>query len=393
MRTKLFNLLDSRANEMVEIRRYLHENPEVSFKEEKTAAYIQNFYKGKDVRMDTNVGGGYGILITINEGKSENVLALRADFDALPIFEETGLDFASKNEGVMHACGHDAHTAYLMVLADCLIEMKDDIPGTIKIIHQHAEELPPGGAIDFLNSGLIDDVSRIYGIHVVPYAQPGVVAYRAGQTMAGSGVYKLRITGRGGHGSAPHLAKDAIVAGSEFVVAAQTVVSRKVPPTEMGVVSVGHFDGVGKANIIKEVVELEATVRFYNQKIETLIVSELDRIAKGLALMFDVEVETDYVHGYAPLVNDPAVTEEVVSVLEKHKGEYISNLIQIPAQTASEDFATYLEKIPGVFLFVASTPKDAKVPYFNHNPKFDVNEDALMVSAKTIGELALAYFE
>lgn len=393
MRTKLFALLEARHDEMVAIRRHLHQHPEVSFEEKETATYIENYYKGKPIRIDTQVGGGYGLLVTINEGKSDQVLALRADFDALPIHEATGLDFASEVDGKMHACGHDAHTAYLMVLADCLIELKDEIPGTIKIIHQHAEEVPPGGAKDFVNSGLLDDVTRIYGIHVAPIAEPGVLVYRSGLTMAGSGVFSLKITGKGGHGSSPHNSNDAIVAGAEFVVAAQTVVSRRVPPTEMAVVSVGHFDGVGQANVIKEQVELEATVRFFNKEIEQLVSKELLRIARGLGEMFAVEVEADYTPGYPPLVNDAAVTEEARRVLESHKGEYLFAIAESPVQTGPEDFASYLEKIPGSFFYVSSTPKGVSEPYFNHNPKFDVNEDALMVSAKAMADLTLDFFK
>lgn len=145
MRNKLMEMLEARKDEMIEIRRHLHQYPELSFQEEKTAQYIADFYKGKDVEIDTNVGNGYGIIVTITGGKPGNIIGLRADFDALPITEEADVPFKSKNEGVMHACGHDAHTAYLMVLADCLIQLKDELHGTVKIIHQHAEEVPPGG--------------------------------------------------------------------------------------------------------------------------------------------------------------------------------------------------------------------------------------------------------
>src|SRR3954463_8299528 len=180
MKNQLMELLESRKDEIIEIRRYLHENPELSFKEEKTAQYIIDFYMDKDVEIQTNVGNGYGIIVTIKGGKPGKTIGLRADFDALPIFEETDVPFKSKNPGVMHACGHDGHTAYLLVLADCLIQLKDEIPGTIKIIHQPAEEVPPGGAIGIIESGLLDDLDHIFGIHLLPMDPAGVVGYHAG---------------------------------------------------------------------------------------------------------------------------------------------------------------------------------------------------------------------
>ena len=214
MKKQLIEMLEARKDEMIEIRRYLHENPELSFQEEKTAQYIIDFYKGKDVEIHTNVGNGYGIVVTIKGEKPGKTIALRADFDALPIQEETGLPFQSKNEGVMHACGHDGHTAYLLVLADCLIQLKDELPGTVKIIHQHAEEVPPGGAKSIVESGLLDDVDNIFGVHLLPMDPAGHVGYHSGYSMAGRSFLKLGIQGVGGHGSSPHKANDAIVAGS-----------------------------------------------------------------------------------------------------------------------------------------------------------------------------------
>lgn len=383
-------MLEARKDEMVAIRRHLHQHPEVSFQEEKTAEYIKDFYKGKPVTIESEIGS-YGILVTINEGKSDEVLALRADFDALPILEETGLDFASNTDGVMHACGHDAHTAYLLVLADCLIELRDEIPGVIKIIHQHAEEVPPGGARDFISEGKLSDVKRIYGVHVFPFAEPGTVLYRSGLTMAGNGIFKLKITGRGGHGSAPHLSNDAILAGAHFVVAAQSIVSRRVDPSEMAVVSIGHFDGVGQANVIKDSVSLEASIRFFDKSVEALITQELMRIAKGIGEMFGVEIEAEYVQGYPPLVNDDEVVKDALIALEK--ADYISSLEETAIQTSSEDFASYLEVVPGAFFFVSSSPYGVENPYYNHNPKFDVNEDALMICAKTMADLVIDFFK
>src|SRR5699024_6200915 len=163
MKNQLMKMLEDREGEMIEIRRHLHRNPELSFQEQYTAQYIADFYKDKDVHIQTEVGNGHGIIVTIEGGKPGKTVGLRADFDALPIIEETGLSFQSENEGVMHACGHDGHTAYMLVLADCLISIKDYIAGRIKIIHQHAEETPPGGAKSIVESGVLDDLDVIFG--------------------------------------------------------------------------------------------------------------------------------------------------------------------------------------------------------------------------------------
>src|SRR5699024_11054313 len=252
----------NRKDEMIKIRRYLHENPEISFKDEKTAQYIANFYNGKDVKVETNVGNGYGIIVTIEGEKSGKTIGLRADFDALPILEETDVPFKSKNEGVMHACGHDAHTAYLLVLADCFIQLKEELNGTIKIIHQHAEEVPPGGAKSIMESGHLDDVDAIFGIHILPMDPAGVVGYRSGYAFNGRSYFKLKIQGTGGHGSSPHSANDSIVAGAHFVTAAQTIVSRRLNPMDTGVVTIGSFDGKGTFNVIKDSVEIEGDIRY-----------------------------------------------------------------------------------------------------------------------------------
>ena len=177
LRSLLFKKLEQKEHDMIKHYRYLHQYPEPSFFEEKTAQYIEMFYKDKEVKIHNRIGGNYGLIVEINGGKPGRTIALRADFDALNIDEETGLAFSSKHKGWMHACGHDAHTAYLMVLAESLIELKDSLPGKVVIIHQHAEELAPGGAIDMLESGLLDTVDEIYGIHLFPDFTPEVISY------------------------------------------------------------------------------------------------------------------------------------------------------------------------------------------------------------------------
>ena len=393
MKEKLMDMLDERKDEMIQIRRFLHEHPELSFKEEKTAQYIADFYKGKDVDVQTNVGNGYGIIVTIVGGKPGKTIGLRADFDALPIVEETPVPFKSKNEGVMHACGHDGHTAYLLVLADCLIQLKSELSGTIKIIHQHAEEVPPGGAKSIVESGLLDDLDEVYGIHLLPIAPAGMVGYNKGYAFNGRAYMKLKIQGRGGHGSSPHLANDAIVAGAHFVTAVQTIISRRLSPFDIGVITIGSFDGAGTFNVIKDSVELEGDIRYMTVETKETIEREVKRLVKGLEAEFDVSCELTYTPDYPPLYNNPELTEKVAEALKNANVKEITEVKEVPPMAPSEDFAYYAEKFPACFFYIACTPKGVEKPYFNHHPKFDIDEDALLVAAKAVGQVVCSMQE
>lgn len=393
MKDKLMELLESRKEEMIEIRRHLHENPELSFQEEKTAQYIVNFYKGKDVEVETNVGNGYGIIVTIQGEQKGKTVGVRADFDALPITEEADVPYKSKNEGVMHACGHDAHTAYLLVLADCLIELKAELKGTVKIIHQHAEEVPPGGAKSIVQSGLLDDLDAIFGIHILPLAEAGTVGYRSGYAFNGRTYFKLVVKGRGGHGSSPDKANDAIVAGSYFVTAVQTIISRRVNPMAAGVVTIGSFDGKGSFNVIKDSIEIEGDIRYSDEDVQKVIEEEFHRIVKGIEEMFGVSCELTYTPDYPPLYNDPELTGFVAETLQAADDPAITSVEEFPKMAPSDDFAYYLQKIPGSYFFIGCTPKGEEKPYFNHHPKFVIDENAILVAAKAVGHVACSYSE
>jgi len=330
MKEKLMKMLESRNDEMIRIRRYLHENPELSFEEEKTANYIADFYKDKDVEIETNIGNGYRIIVTIKGGKEGKTIGLRADFDALPITEEANVPFKSKNDGVMHACGHDAHTAYLLVLADCLIQLKDEIKGTVKIIHQHAEEVPPGGAKSIMETGKLDELEAIFGVHLLPLAPAGTVGYHSGYSFNGRTYFKLVIKGKGGHGSSPDKANDSIVAGSYFVTAVQTIISRRVTPMKSGVVTIGSFDGKGTFNVIKDSIVIEGDIRYSDDEVQNVIEQEFHRIVKGIEELFGVACEITYTPDYPPQYNDPELTEFIADVLKNSNEKEIKKVEEFP---------------------------------------------------------------
>nr|WP_263314059.1 amidohydrolase [Mammaliicoccus sp. Marseille-Q6498] len=393
LKEKLFNLIEQKEDQMIEIRRHLHQHPELSFEETQTADYIQSFYKDKDVKVSKPLDGEHAIIVEITGGKKGRTIGLRADFDALPIIEETDVPFKSENEGVMHACGHDVHTAYLMGLADSLIELKEELPGTIKIIHQHAEEKPPGGAKSIVESGVLDDLDEVYGIHIVPVAGPEFIGYNKGPSFSGSSTFKLTINGLGGHAASPHKTHDALVAGTNFVNAIQTVVSRRIDPLDMGVVTIGAFEAPGGYNIIQDSVTIKGTARYLNPELEETMYQEIKKIADSVAIGFDVECDLDYNYGYPVLYNHPEQTEKVAEILSESKGDYFEQLVEIPQVTGSEDFAYYLQKFPGSFYIVGSKPEGMTEPYMNHHPKFDVNEKCMVVSAKSLGEITLNRLE
>lgn len=390
MLNQLLQKLDEKKEKMIEIRRYLHQHPELSFKEEKTAQYIADFYKDKNVQLRTNVGG-YGIVVTIEGGHAGKTIALRADFDGLPINEEAVVPFKSKNPGVMHACGHDGHTAYLMILAESLIELKDQLKGNVVILHQPAEETPPGGAAAMIEDGCLEGVDNVFGIHLMSLANTGEVYYRAGEMQAARSYFKVRIQGKGGHGSMPHLSNDSIVAASHFVVATQTIVSRRINPFDMATVTIGSFDGKGSFNIIKDSVELEGDVRTMSSEVRATVEKEFKRILAGLAEEFDITYDLIYSHDYPVLVNDKEMTEIVVNAINKAEIPEVKAVIETPPSSGSEDFAYYLQKVPGSFFYVGAMPSDGPA-YPHHHPKFTINEDSLIIAAKTMASVVVEYF-
>ncbi|WP_166627000.1 amidohydrolase [Jeotgalicoccus sp. S0W5] len=390
LKEKIFKQLEENEERMIEIRRHLHENPELSFEEEKTAQFIEEFYKDKDVTLTTNVGNGYGIIVEIEGGAGEGpTIGLRADFDALPIKEEADVEFKSKNEGVMHACGHDGHTAYMLILGEALIDLKDEWKGRIKLIHQHAEEIPPGGAKSIVESGILDDLDEVYGIHLFPTIDVGDITVCAEEAMTGRSNFDLKIQGSGGHGAMPHTTNDALVAGGYFVTSAQTIVSRRMDPNDSVVVSITAFDAPGGYNVIQDSVTLRGTVRYLSMDNMEPVYEEMKNLVEGLERSYGVDCTLDYVYDYPVLYNIPEIIDEIEATLEESAGTYFDKVYRAKPQAASEDFAYYLEKKPGAFIFVGAKPEGVENAYPNHHPKFEVNEKSLLISAKALADIVL----
>ncbi|MDV6377018.1 amidohydrolase [Sporosarcina sp. GW1-11] len=385
MKDQLFKKLEQSYDDMVEIRRYLHMNPEVSFKEEKTAAYIADFYKQLSIDVRTGVGGN-GVVARVKGSKPGKTVAMRADFDALPIQDQKDTPYASTVPGVMHACGHDGHTATLLQLAKALNEMREDLAGEYVFIHQHAEELAPGGAIAMIEDGCLEGVDVIFGTHLWSLYETGIIHYAVGPVMAAADRFLIKIQGAGGHGASPQQTKDAVVIGSQLVMNLQQIVSRRVDPIESAVLSVGSFVADNAFNVIADQAVLGGTVRTFTPENRDLMEREIKRVAEGTAITNDCQIEVGYFRGYPAVINHEKETEFLKTVAKSIPN--LKGVEEMQPQMGGEDFAYYLEKVPGTFFFTGAKPKDA---FPHHHPRFDIDEEAMLAAAKTLGAAAIEY--
>ncbi|MGG0719200.1 M20 family metallopeptidase [Robertmurraya massiliosenegalensis] len=388
MINELFSKLEGYYDEMVSIRRYLHQNPELSFKEVNTANYIKSYYENLGIEVKGNVGGN-GVVAKIYGGKPGQTIALRADFDALPIQEENDVPYKSLNPGVMHACGHDGHTATLLVLAKVLHELKDELEGTYVMIHQHAEEYAPGGAISMIKDGCLDGVDVIFGTHLWASEPTGKIQYRTGPIMAAADRFEIQIQGQGGHGAQPHKTKDSVVIASQLVLNLQQIVSRRVNPVDSAVISVGSFVAENAFNVIADKAKLVGTVRTFKEDVRTFIENEIERVVKGTCLAADCDYSYEFNRGYPAVVNHAEETDFLVECVKSIPS--VQTVEEAELQMGGEDFAYYLQHVKGTFFFTGARPEGVPVAYPHHHPKFDIDEKALLVAAKALGSAALTY--
>ncbi|TSB48163.1 M20 metallopeptidase family protein [Alkalicoccobacillus porphyridii] len=386
MTESLVNKLKEEKEQVINWRRYFHQHPELSFQETKTAAYIAETLKGFGLEVITNVGGN-GVLAYIRGDKAGPVIALRADFDALPIQEQNDVPYRSEVDGVMHACGHDGHASALLGVAKVLSSETHRLKGTIVLIFQHAEELIPGGAKSMIEAGALDGVEKVFGAHVSSDIPLGKVAIREGAVMAAADTFSIQIQGKGGHGAKPHTTVDSIALGSQIVNYLQQIVSRRVNPIDPAVVTVGVFQSGTAFNVIADTAKIEGTVRTYNPDTRIFIEGEIERIVEGLCHASHASYQYEYTRGYPALVNDEAETAKVREITKKHLGEDVP--IIVAPILGGEDFAYYLKEKPGVFFHVGGRTDEEHTQFPHHHPRFDFDEDAL----HEIGKMFLAIVE
>ncbi|MDH6060747.1 M20 family metallopeptidase [Chrysosporum bergii ANA360D] len=369
--------------QLVEWRRHLHQKPELGFQEKLTAELISRQLQTWGIDHQTGIAET-GIVATIKGKKpgSNKVLAIRADMDALPIQELNQVSYKSQHDGIMHACGHDGHTAIAVGTAYYLHRHCQDFSGTVKIIFQPAEE-GPGGAKPMISAGVLKnpDVDAIIGLHLWNNLPLGTVGVRPGALMAAVECFNCTILGRGGHGAMPHQTIDSVVVAAQIVNALQTIVSRNVNPIDSAVVTVGELHAGTKLNIIADTARMSGTIRYFNPDLRGFFHQRVEQIIAGVCHSHGAEYELEYCSLYPPVINDPAMAELVKSVAE----EVIETPLGVVPECQTmggEDMSFFLQEVPGCYFFVGSANPEKNLAYPHHHPRFDFDETALAIGVE-----------
>ena len=370
---------------VIEIRRTLHQHPELSFQEHQTGAFIAEKLKSLGFEVATGVGRT-GVVGLLRGNSEKQCVMLRFDMDALPVLEATELDYCSRSQGKMHACGHDAHMAIGLGVAQLLAESRDHLKSTIKLVFQPAEEIGQG-ALAMIEAGVLEQPKPDYvlGLHVWNEKPLGWVGATSGPIMAGSDMFTILIKGKGGHGAAPHQTTDPILAAAQLVNSLQCIISRNLNPLDQAVISVGSIHGGTASNIIPSDVELTGTIRYFKTETQSLIHRRIQEITEGITSGFGGQFDLKFVESTLPVVNNREVTEQAIQSL-RALGQEIE--IDTHYQTLiSEDMAFFLERIPGVFLLIGSGSLDENLRMPHHHPRFDIQEACMTIAIAAVIEL------
>lgn len=375
--------------EMIEIRRHLHMNPELSMKEEKTSVFIAGKLDEYGIRYTKGIAI-HGIVGFI-EGKNpaSRTIALRADMDALPIVEENKSDYCSTVPGVMHACGHDVHMTCLLGAAKILHQLRDKFEGTIRLVFQPSEEQFPGGASMMIKEGVLENPkpAKMFGQHVLPTLEAGKIGLKPGKYMASTDEVYLTVKGRGGHAATPELNIDSVLIASHIVVSLQQIVSRTAPPTLPAVLSFGRFIAEGRTNIIPNEVKLAGTLRTFDEKWRAETHERITKLATGIAESMGGTCEVFIDKGYPFLVNDDAVTAETKAAAIEYLGE--ENVVDLEMRMTAEDFAYYSQIVPSCFYRLGIRNEERGIIHNLHTSKFDVDESSLEIGAGLMAFLSI----
>lgn len=370
--------------EFVTWRRDFHQHPEIAFEEKRTSRVIGEFLEG--LGLPVKRLAGTGLVAEIEGMKEGKTVALRADMDALPLFEEGAKTYKSLNPGATHACGHDGHMAILMGVAKILTRRKSLFPGRVLLFFQPAEERPPGGAKAMIEAGALEGVEAIFGLHLWQPLPTGKIGLVKGAMMAAADEFTLFVRGRGGHGSMPHTTVDPILIAAQTIVNIQSIVSRNVDPLKPCVISFGTINGGTAFNIIPDEVQLRGTVRTFDPEIQALAEERLREMAAKTAAAFGGETRLEYVRGFPALVNHPEMVDFVEAVARRLWGR--DCLAPVAPVMGGEDFAYYLQRVPGAFFFFGAGNHQS---FPHHHPAFDIDEEALPQAVLLMSSLALAF--
>ncbi|MGB6866837.1 MAG: amidohydrolase, partial [Candidatus Aminicenantaceae bacterium] len=370
MREQLKKDVEEISGQIVEWRRDFHRNPEVAFQEQRTSSVIRKYLESLDIPVTQSAGTGLRAVLKGNPGGK--TVALRADIDALPLKEEGDKEYISQNPEAAHCCGHDGHMAILMGAVKLLSERRTEIRGNVVFLFQPSEERIPGGAKKMIEEGAIEGVDAIFGLHLWVPLPTGTMGVVKGPMMAQPDAFTIVVKGKGGHGSMPQQTVDPILVASQIVVNAQSIVSRNIDPLKPAVVSFGTIEGGTIYNIIPGEVKLTGTVRSFEPEIKDIAKKRIAEIAEGTAKAMGARVEFSYEDGYPPVVNDETMADFVLDVARQTLGK--DKVVDIDPVMGGEDFAYFLEKIPGAFLFLGAGD-GMNLPH--HHPGFDIDEKVL----------------
>ncbi len=377
---------DSLLPKVVDWRRKLHMHPEVAFREVWTSQTIFDVLSAIDHIKVTRPTATSVLGELRGDGPGPGI-AVRADIDALPIHEENDVAYRSSLKGVMHACGHDGHTAIVLGLATLLARHRNAFGGTIRFIFQHAEELAPGGAEELVGLGVMDDIQYVIGLHLWAPVSVGRIGLIAGPAMAAPDTFQCTIRGNGGHAAIPHQAVDPIVIGAQVITALQHIVSRTTDPLDPVVLSVTQFNAGTALNVIPDSAWFAGTVRTFDATLRTSIPAQMERIIAGITSSFGAGYEFSFDRGYRPVINDPDLTSRLASVVEKTFGA--GALIDMRPSMGGEDFSAYQQRAPGVFAFVGAGNVAEGIAYPHHHPRFSIDEAALGIGLRYLTAAAI----
>jgi len=383
MTIKIRSEIETLKEKIISTRRDIHMHPELAFKEYRTSQLVADRLNEFGIEVQTGIGktGVVGILKGNESGKT---IALRADMDALPIQETSDIPYKSQHSGVMHACGHDGHTAMLLGAAEALSKQTKNINGTVKFIFQPAEE-GQGGARFMIKDGALRGVDEAYGIHLWNYQKYGTLGVKPGPIMAAADIFEININGKGGHGAAPQGTKDAIIVASHLIQAFQTIISRNTNPIESTVITIGQINGGYNFNIIADKVCLKGTTRAYTEDNRQLIKSRMHEIIEGTEKIFNVKINFNYEDGYPPTIND---TQSAINLLNAAKMILGDGAGTPYLSMGAEDFSYFLQEVPGCFFLVGSCPKNHELLSIPHHcSHFDIDERALLVGSSVYLQL------
>ena len=390
---QLREVIDEILPGVVADRRDFHEHPELAHQEVRTAGVVADRLRAiglDDIRTGIASTGVTG-LIRGTAGPGGKTVLLRADMDALPIHELNEVEYRSRTDGVMHACGHDAHTAMLLAVTRLLMERRGEFAGTVKVLFQPAEEVPPGGAKPMIEAGVLEEphVDAAFGLHIAQGDPVGTLSVRPGPAMAAADRFRIVIHGKGGHGAHPHDTIDPVLVGAQIVTALQSLVAREIDPIESGVVTVAAFLAGEAFNVIPETAELRGTVRTFTPANRDLLQERVGALVTGIAAAMRAEATVEYARGYPATVNDPELTELVRRACEATVGP--DKVLTGAPMMGAEDFSYFLEAVPGSFFFVGSKNPERGLVWGHHHPRFDLDEAAMAVGIEAMTRVALDY--